>query len=901
MKRLLIIVCATGWLTAGSGRDTADPGVPGAAVAAPSTDDRTGKIGEQTWLLPTGQIIRPAGRQVDLPGWRPQTVTLSPDGKFVAVAGGTKDVLLLDPVTGKELGRAAMPADTKPRSDARSAESTDLSPDRGAKMSFSGLAFSPDGSRLYVSSASGSIRCFKAAPDGKLTATGTITLPAANAPDRREEIAAGIAVSRDGTKLYVCGNLGNRLHEVDAADGRPLRRWDTGVAPVNVLLVGNRAFVACLAGPRPKEGDTTAPAGRGVLARADDRAIVAGGSVVIVDLAGNRVVSEVATGPHCGALAVSPDGGTVVAASAGSDTLTVIDAANGAVLEKICARITPADPDGAQPNALAFDAGGRTLYVANGTQNAVAAIRFDPRDRASRVAGLIPTAWFPSGLAFDAAHRSLIVSNLRGIGSALAPKEGESTRLNSHSHWGTVSLIPVPDDAALAAHTRTALEGMRSARIAAASLPARPGVAARPVPERAGEPSVFKHVVYVIKENRTYDQMLGDMKEGNGDAGLCTFGEQYTPNQHKLAREFVLLDNTYCNSVQSADGHQWTDSGIANEYVERQVAAGFPRSYPGGKGDSGVDALNWATSGFVWDHVTRGGKTFLNLGEWMISEVRWADPSKEGKPSYQDIVADLRDRGGRIRFGSRCALSALARYSADDTVGWDLNVPDQFRADKFIEKLRGWEASGGMPDMIYLFLPNDHTGGTRGKGPTPGAQIADNDLALGRVVEALSHSRFWSDTVLLCIEDDPQAGWDHVSGYRTTCFVASAWTHRRRTVSTHYNHDSLLRTIELVLGLPPMNRMTASATPMFDVFADHPDPTPFDSTPNRVALDTTNPEPGKIANPLLRKLARESSRLPLDVPDAIEEGALNRILWHAMKGPEAPFPTWAVHGGEDLD
>ncbi len=867
----------------------------------PPAEMQTGKIGDNTWLLPTGQIIKPAGRQIDLPGWRPQTVTLSPNGKLVAVAGGTKDVLILDPVTGKELGSAVMPMEKKGSDKAKSSGSAELSPDKGAKMSFSGLAFSPDGARLFVSSASGSIRCFQVAADGKLTAVGVFELPAANVADRRKEMAAGIAISRNGKKLYVCGNIGNRLHEIDALTGKPLRRWDTGIAPVNVIIAGDRAFVSCLAGPRPKDSDVKAPVGGGVNAKVDERSIVSGGSVVVINLAKDKVIAEIETAPHCGALALSPDGETIVAASSGGDIITVIKSATGAILEKISARISPADLFGAQPNALLFDANGKKLYVANGTQNAVAVIRFDPKKRASHVAGLIPVAWFPTGVAFDAAHRSLIVSNLRGIGSALNRKEGEPTRLNSHSHWGTISIIPAPDDSTLAAHTRVALAGMRNARIAAAMLSPRSGVAARPIPERAGEPSVFKHVIYVIKENRTYDQVLGDMKEGNGSPDLCTFGEKYTPNQHKIAREFVLLDNLYCNSVQSADGHQWTDSGIANDYVERQVASGFPRSYAGGKSEDGADALNWAASGFIWDHVVKGGKTFRNLGEWMMSDVKWIDSARKDNPSFQDIFADLRDKTGLISYKSHCAIPALAQYSDTDTLGWDLNVPDQFRADKFIEKLRRWESEGGMPDMVYLFLPNNHTGGTRGNKPTPGAQIADNDLALGRVVDALSHSKFWSDTVVLCIEDDPQSGWDHVSGYRTVGFVVSAWTKRRQVISTHYNHCSLLRTIELILGLSPMNQLTASAVPMFDVFADKPDLTPFVSTPNQVSLDAVNPELEKISNALLKQLAQESERLALAVPDAIEEGSLNRILWHAMKGPEALYPEWATHRVDDDD
>ena len=911
------LVFAASFLAVLAHADLASPPATQRASAA----GKVGRVAEGRWLLPTGQIIAPAGRQIDLAGIRPQALTLSPNGRFLAVAGSSKDVLIFDTATGQELSRTTMPGDAKvavppkpgaastpipaaqpgDKKDEPAAESGDPKPDKDGKMSFAGLAFSPDGARLFVSSRSGQIRFFGVDATGKLKGAGSFTLPHANAPKRKEDIATGLALSADGTKLYACASLGNRLQELDAITGKPLRQWNTGIAPLNVVLTGTKAYVSCLAGPRPKKDDLTANVGRGVMGIVDDRSIASAGSVVVIDLAGNKVVGELETGLHCGALALSPKGEYVVAANAGSDTLSVISTITDTVVEKIWARATPADPFGAQPCAVTFDPGGKTLYVANGTQNAVAVVKFDPKDKESRVLGLIPTAWFPAGLAFDAARKTILVANVRGIGSAKVTKAGDKPGTSSKDFWGTVNFIPAPDAAALAAHTRIALDGMRHSRLAAAALPARPDIVPRPVPERAGEPSVFKHVIYVVKENRSYDQVLGDMKEGNGSKELCIFGEKHTPNQHKLAREFVLLDNTYCNSVQSADGHQWTDSGIANEYTERQVSSGFPRSYGGGKAEDGSDALNWASSGFIWDHVTKAGKTFRNLGEWMVTELKWNDPTKKDKPTYQDITADLRAKTGLITYKSRCVIPALAKLSDTDTMGWDLNVPDQFRADKFIEKLKGWETAGDMPHMVYLFLPNDHTGGTRGKAPTPGAQIADNDLAFGRVVEALSHSKYWADTVLLAIEDDPQAGWDHVSGYRTTCYVASAYTKRRQTISTHYNHSSLLRTVELILGLPAMNQMTAAATPMSDVFTDKPDLTPFKSVPNQVPLDDKNPDPTKIANALMRELAEESEKLVLDRPDAIEEGALNRILWHAMRGPDAPFPHWAVTTVEDDD
>jgi hypothetical protein len=380
------------------------------------------------------------------------------------------------------------------------------------------------------------------------------------------------------------------------------------------------------------------------------------------------------------------------------------------------------------------------------------------------------------------------------------------------------------------------------------------------------------------------------------------FGEKYTPNQHKIAREFVLLDNTYCSGVQSADGHQWTDSALANAYVERQLTADYPRSYTGGKGEEAVDALAWASSGFLWDNALAHGKTFRNYGEWMLSQADWVLPKKhKGQPKWQDFWKDHQTGTHLTRLACRPGIESLRKHSSTNTVGWDLNVPDVMRAAAFIKELKQFETNGGLPNLVLIFLPNDHTGGTRGRSPSPGSQIADNDLAFGQIVEAISQSKFWPETCLFAIEDDPQAGWDHVSGYRTTAYVVSPYTKRRQTISTQYNQVSLIRTLELILGLPPMNQMDATATPMTDCFGDVPDLTPFASVPNRFPLEHVNPEPRKIANRVLRRDAIVSARLPLDKVDCCPEDVLNRILWHVMKGPEVAFPTWAVKPVADLD
>jgi hypothetical protein len=596
-------------------------------------------------------------------------------------------------------------------------------------------------------------------------------------------------------------------------------------------------------------------------------------------------------------MAASPNGRWLVVANAGSDTLSVIDSRTDQIVETLWAWQNPADLFGAQPNALAFDKSGGRLFVCNGTQNAVAVFDFKPGH--SRLCGLIPVGWFPGGIAYDRARKAVYVANIKGIGSTKHLKPGEPVKYNSHLYFGTLSLVPVPGARELSRMTQTTLLNLRYGLMQEAKLPARPDQPARAVPERVGEPSLFKHVVYIIQENRTYDQVLGDLPQGNGDPSLCIFDERVTPNHHKVAREFVLLDNTYCSGICSADGHQWADSALANDYMERSFA-GFPRSYPFG-GTTSVDALAYSPAGFIWDNVIAHGKTLRDYGEFAITVTHWRDSSKTRAPGFLDHYRDFISQAEAIQIGCRPSIESLRPYLNTNTVGWALQIPDAFRAAQFIRELKQFEQTGDFPNLSIISLPNDHTSGTALGCPTPAAMVADNDLAFGQIVEAISRSRFWKDTCILAIEDDPQAGWDHVSGYRTTCYVASPYTRRAAVVSTQYNQTSLLRTMELMLGLPPMNQMDATATPMTACFTDTPDSTPFTALTNNIPLDQMNPAPKKIADPLLRKQAYASGRLPLDEADKCPEDTLNRILWHALKGSQSPYPSWAVTEVRDDD
>jgi len=841
-------------------------------------------------VLPVNQVLTPAGKQIELPGLRPQVLALSPDGKLLVTSGKKRNLVVMDPDTGNILQKVDLPDDGPLAAAPAPTSSHYLKPDKNEQASFTGLVFSPDGSRLYFSNVKGSIKVFAVDSAHHLQGLGALALPDANAPKRKAEIPAGLAVSRDGRRLYVVGNLSNRLLELELPSGALLRTFEVGAVPYEVVLTQRKAYVSNWGGRRPDATSETGPAGQGTFVRTDASSAAEEGSVSVIDLEQGRVVREILTGRHACALQLTPDGRHLCVANASSDTISVLATASDQVVDTIPVRWQAQDLFGASPNALAMDAKGKTLFVCNGRQNAIAVFSFRPAK--SKLLGLIPTGWYPGAIVSDAARKSLYVANVKGtLPDCNSATHGKG--FNSRQHLGSVSLIRVPDKSELKKDTVTVLRNYRRAVEEHVFAKARAGRPPQPVPERVGEPSVFKHVVYFIKENRTYDQVLGDLKEGNGHPELCIFGEKVTPNQHKMVREFVLLDNLYCCGILSADGHQWADSAFATDYLEKQFAD-FPRCYPDMQEADGFDAMAYSPCGFIWDNALRHGLSVRDYGEATVTVTAWKDPTNHTKLGFLDHYGDFMNQAGRITYSNYTWVRALQTNLMRNTVGWDTSVPDVFRAAQFLSEFRQFEARGEMPHLILIFLPNDHTSGTgRGK-PTPAAQVADNDLAFGRIVEAISHSRFWKDTCMFAIEDDPQSGWDHVSGYRTTGYVISPYTRRRAVVSLNYNQTSILRTIELMLGLPPMNQMDATATPMTACFSDQPDFTPFDSVTNNIPLDQMNPRFADIKDRRQLRDAVVSSRLPLDQPDRCPEAVLNQILWRAQMGFDKPYPQWAV-------
>ncbi|HKI44547.1 MAG TPA: alkaline phosphatase family protein, partial [Balneolales bacterium] len=389
---------------------------------------------------------------------------------------------------------------------------------------------------------------------------------------------------------------------------------------------------------------------------------------------------------------------------------------------------------------------------------------------------------------------------------------------------------------------------------------------------------VFHHVIYIIKENRTYDQVLGDDKRGDGDPRLCAFGQKVTPNEHKIATDFLLLDNYYASGKSSAEGHQWTDAAMTTDYIEKSVRGWF-RSYPHVQND----AMVYSPSGFLWNDALDHGRTVRIYGEA-------ATPHLQNGEHWKDVY-NLYQNGKDLSFVNSTTISRVAPILSRSYPGYDSHrVPDVYRARAFIKELHAYENEPGdeLPNLMVIALPADHTAGLRPGYPTPQSMVADNDLALGQIIEAVTKSRFWPTTAIFVTEDDSQDGWDHVSAYRTVGFVVSPYSHLRRTVHTNYNQTSMVRTIEQILGIPPMNMMDASALPMFDCFNDSRDLTPYKSASNQIPLDDMNRELSEL-NGKAKHYAKKSMEPQFDHIDGGDDDVLNHILWFAtMKGK--PYP-----------
>jgi len=853
---VVVLLCAAGAVSLVFAATAAKP---------PRVRVTVGRQADGRVVVPTNQVLDPAGFQVEFPG-RPTDLVMSPDGALLAVMN--KDSLVLIRVRD----RAIMQTLPLPK----------------GGHTFVGIVWAADGSAIYTSGTGGVINRFKI-ERGVATLGQAISLPGPGGSGN--PVPGGLALSADGATLYVCLSRNNSLGVVDIAGGQLKAEIPVGVAPYGVVLNGPTAYVSNWGGRHPAAGDTVATTSDTDIVVDPVTGVASTGSVSVVDLTQGKEIASIAVGLHPCGLLLSRDASRLFAANANSDTVSVIDTASNRVVETVPVAPEASLPFGSAPNALALSPDGQRLYVANGGNNAAGVVRLGAlaggaaTEKASQVMGFIPTGWYPGSVRVSDDGKTIFVANVKGVGSLNVPsgreQTGEQVAHNSHDALGSISVIPVPDAATLARYSRRVAQN-NSVWAVPGSLQSK-GASGKPVPVplRRGERSVFEHVIYIIKENRTYDQVLGDMPEGNGDQSLVQFGEEVTPNHHKLAREFVLLDNFYCSGVLSADGHQWTDEAYVTDYLEKSFG-GFVRSYP----YWGGDALAYASSGFLWDNAMRHGRTFRDYGEFVRAEITPA------QATWAEIYADYLAGTNKVQIRATTTVDSVRPHLCLTYVGFPGKVQDVYRVREFIKELSEFDAKGKLPNLIMMLLPNDHTAGTRPGVPTPRAMVADNDLALGRIVEAVSHSRFWPKTCIFVVEDDPQAGLDHVDGHRSVAFVISPYTRRHVVDSSNYNQTSVVRTIELILGLPPMNQFDVSAAPMASCFTNKPVFTPYQVAPNRIPLDEMNPPLAALSGARWY-WAMKSLSLPLDNVDEADEDTLNRILWHSVKGYDTPYPRLA--------
>lgn len=738
--------------------------------------------------------------------------------------------------------------------------------------------------------------------DGKIGITNSFAF----APEGESPLAlpneVAIATEQGKDYLYVVLNGNNQLIKLDLATKKQVWKSPTGVAPYGLVLAQGKVFVSNWAGAMPGANATRETAGvpYGAAFINPKTGATSEGTVGVYDLNDGKLIKEISVGLHPNDIIANASGKFVYVANGNSDNVSVISTAELAVRETISVQLFPGELGflGDTPNALALDPSGTTLYVANGMDNALAVVKLGAKASGvgvgeSRVAGFIPSEAYPAGIDLDAGN--LYVSNLEGEGARINQKDPDrdldNTEIgsyNSHRQRATLSIIPLPTEGKLTAFTQQVKDQNLGFRVEIARLLPRRKVAPVPVPERIGEPSVFKHVVYIIKENRTYDQVFGDIPSGKGDASLCIFGQEVTPNQHKLTTDFVLLDNYYVSGKCSAEGHQWADAGMVSDYVEKNVRSWF-RSYPHVQ----EDALVYHKNGFLWDNARDHGKSVRIYGE--ACQPRY-DKSISWTEHYANYLA-----GKPFEFKNTTTISSVLPLLSQTFPGSDdMKIPDQIRASAFIEELEAYERMDGdqFPELTMMALSVDHTVGTRPGYPRPEAMMADNDLALGRIVEAIAKSKFWKNTVIFVTEDDSQAGWDHVSAYRTTGQVISPYSRLQRTVSTNYNQTSVIRTIEQILGIPPMNVIDATALPMFDCFVSEASSYQYAALPNIIPLDKMNPSLSEL-NGKARHYAELSLRPEFDLIDSGHDDVMNRILWFAAKGREK-YPK-KLAGKEDDD
>jgi DNA-binding beta-propeller fold protein YncE len=852
----------------------ADPPKPVAAAPTAVAERELPGVRKDGFVqLPNQWRLKPAGRQIEL-GDFPVNIALHPTGQYAAILHtGFKDhevvIVDLNPKRSRVVSRAVI------------------------DQAFYGLTFSPDGRQLYASGGEFETVNVFDFDRGYLTRARALDVSRQEKEPQQNQrvVVGGLTLDPTGRELFAASPWGDCVVRVplDNPDNRVLIPMTPPPAAKKVGPKGEP--------PSPPDGrpDPNAPAAKKatqpaekpplgtfpyycVLEPGGKRAFVSlwnRAAVAVLDLGTNAVVGTWPTAEHPTEMVLSAKGDALYVACANSTKVSVLDPATGKPLQTIGCALYPQAPNGNTPNSLALTPDGAVLFVANADANNLAVFKVTDRANAKPL-GFIPTGWYPTSVRVNPLDKKVYVANGKGLISKANrggpnPLRPQPATLNEYIGGllrGTLGVLDLPLPERMAEYTKTAY----------ACSPLRKDDAVRgddvsadnPIPRKVGDPSPIKYVIYCVKENRTYDQVFGDMAagpnpRGNGEPELCLFPEWVTPNHHKLAREFVLLDNFYVDGEVSADGHEWSMGAYATDFVEKVWPLGYrgsPRNTFGYPAEGAMDQIARPSGGYLWDRAIEAKVSVRSYAEWC----------KNGGPlrpdgTFPDCQPSVKALEGRID----------PQYRA-----YDLDYPDVKRAERFISELKRFEAAGDMPRLQIMRLGNDHTAGTRVGKPTPTAYVADNDLALGMVVDAVSRSKFWKETAIFVVEDDAQNGPDHVDAHRAVALVVSPYTKRQHVDSTLYSTTSMLRTMELILGLKPMSQFDAAARPMFNSFTAKPDVTPYTQVVPQADRNELN-QPDAFG-------AAISAKLDLEKEDQADDLIFNEIIWKAVKGAHSPCP-----------
>lgn len=759
-----------------------------AACAADAPTVLPGKISDHRVLLPNGWMLSPAGSSIAV-GDLPLGMDVSPDGKFAVI------------VNSGESGATISVVDIVKKEVTKTVPMASL---------WNGVRFLHHHNEFYVTTGNQNSVIHFVLRNGNPEPVDTILLgkkfPAENISP------TGLDVSQDDSTLFVVTKGNNSVYKIDYTRNTILSS-----------LKLNHELYSCLY-------DNA----RNILFASE----WGGSEIAMIATDSLRLMGTIPVGDHPTEMTETKNGKRLFVANANNNTVSVIDIGAGKVIETISTALSPDALNGSTPNSVALAADDKLLFVANADNNCLAVIDVSKPGQ-SRSKGFIPTGWYPTEVRV--VNNELLVTN----------GKGETSKANPHHEYiggllrGTLSFIPLPTEPQLEHYSAEVFQNTPHADEKAELSYEKDN----PIPLNKEQASPIKHVFYIIKENRTYDQVFGDIPRGNGDSSLCIFGADVTPNQHAIADQFVLLDNFYADAEVSADGHNWSTAAYATDYVEKTWPTLYGRR--GGKYDFEEEGITSPSEGYIWDNCIRHGVSLRNYGEF------WSD----GKVTAKGLVP----------------------RTCPEYRGWDLSYPDVERAKAWEREFTQYESGDSLPQFEIIRLPNDHTAGTRKGNLSPRAMVADNDQAVGMVVDRISHSKYWSESAIFILEDDAQNGPDHVDAHRSTALVISPYVKHHFVDHTMYSTSGMIRTMELILGIPPMTQYDANATPMYFAFTSKPDRAPFVLREPKIDLHEKNA--------LGAYGQQKMETMNLHIEDAAPDDEFNEIIWKSVKGAASQMPA----------